>query len=219
MTSRAALDAAVAEARRAGQVGFRSAFSSPAPRRVPPAGLAFAAGGQAWYVPLCHRYLGAPAQLPVAEVAAGLRPLFEDPAVATHAHDLKSEIHALRHLGLKVSDRGLDTEMASRLILPSRREHSLADVARERTGVEVPPSPASAGKGDQDPGTFPVEETAAHAGPAAAVLPGLAAALQEALDWPRGSPGSTPMWSGRSCRCSQEWSRSASPSIPRPWAR
>ncbi len=182
LTSRSALDAAVAEARRAGQVGFRSAFSSPAPRKVPPAGLAFAAGGQAWYVPLYHRYLGAPPQLPAAEAAAGLRPLFEDPAVATHAHDLKSEIHALRHLGLEVSGRGLDTEMASHLLLPSRREHSLADVARERVGVEVPPSPASAGKGNGDPGTFPVEETAAHAGPAAAVLPGLAAVLQEALD-------------------------------------
>ena len=182
VTTRLALDAAVAEARGAGQVGFRSAFSSPAPRRVAPAGLAFAAAGRAWYVPLHHRYLGAPPQLSGAEAAAGLRALFEDPAVATHAHDLKSEIHALRHLGLEVSGRGLDTEMASRLLLPSRREHSLADVARERIGVEVPPSPASAGKGNGDPGTFPVEETAVHAGAAAAVLPGLAAALRAALD-------------------------------------
>ena len=182
VTTRLALDAAVAEARGAGQVGFRSAFSSPAPRRVAPAGLAFAAAGRAWYVPLHHRYLGAPPQLSGAEAAAGLRALFEDPAVATHAHDLKSEIHALRHLGLEVSGRGLDTEMASRLLLPSRREHSLADVARERIGVEVPPPPASAGKGNGDPGTFPVEETAVHAGAAAAVLPGLAAALRAALD-------------------------------------
>ena len=182
VTTRSALDAAVAEARKAAQVGFRSAFSSPAPRRIAPAGLAFAAAGRAWYVPLHHRYLGAPPQLGAVEAAALLRPLFQDPAVATHAHDLKSEIHALRHLGLEVSGRGLDTELASRLLLPSRREHSLADVARERIGVEVPPPPASAGKGDGDPATFPVEETAAYAGAAAALLPGLAAALQEALD-------------------------------------
>ncbi|MCX5732048.1 MAG: DNA polymerase I, partial [Deltaproteobacteria bacterium] len=182
LTTRSALDAAVAEARKAGQVGFRSAFSSPAPRTVPPAGLAFAAAGRAWYVPLHHTYLGAPPQLRAAEAAAGLRPLFQDPAVATHAHDLKSEIHALRHLGLEVSGRGLDTELASRLLLPSRREHALADVSRERNGVEVPPSPVSAGKGDGDPADFPVEETAAHAGAAAAVLPGLAATLQGALE-------------------------------------
>ena len=36
--TRGALDAAVAEARRAGQVGLRAAFSSPAPRRIPPPG-------------------------------------------------------------------------------------------------------------------------------------------------------------------------------------
>jgi DNA polymerase-1 len=182
VTTRAALDAAVEEARRSGQVGFRSAFSSSSPRSVPPAGLAFAAGGKAWYVPMAHRYLGAPSQLPAAEAAAGLRPLFEDPAVATHAHDLKSEIHALHHLGLSPSGRGLDTELASRLLLSSRREHSLADVARERIGVEVPPSPASAGKGTGDPATFPVEETAAHAGAAATVLPDLATALRGALE-------------------------------------
>jgi DNA polymerase-1 len=182
VTTRPALDAAVAEARRAGQVGFRSAFSSPVPRRVAPAGLAFAAAGKAWYVPLHHRYLGAPLQLPAAQVSAGLRPLLEDTAVSIHAHDLKSEVHALRHLGLGFPGLGLDTELASRLLLPSRREHSLADVARERIGVEVSPPPASAGKGDGDPATFPVEETAAYAGAAAIVLPGLAAALQGALD-------------------------------------
>jgi DNA polymerase-1 len=163
-------------------VGLRSAFSSLAPRRVAPAGLAFAAAGKAWYVPLHHRYLGAPFQLPVEQVTAALRPLFEDPAVSIHAHDLKSEIHALRHLALDFPGRGLDTELASRLLLPSRREHSLADVARERVGVEVSPPPASAGKGGGDPATFPVEETAAHAGAAASVLPGLAAALQGALE-------------------------------------
>jgi DNA polymerase I len=182
VTSRAALDAAVAEARRTGQVGLRAAFSSPAPRTIAPAGIAFAAAGRAWYVPIHHRYLGAPAQLRADEVAAGLGPLLTDPAVAVHTHDLKSEIHALRHLGLVLPDRGLDTELASRLLLPSRREHSLPDVARERIALEVAPSRATSGRGGGDPATFPVEETAAQAGAAAAVLPGLAAALQVALD-------------------------------------
>jgi DNA polymerase I len=182
VTTRVALDAAVGEARRAGQVGLRAAFSSPSPRSVPPAGIAFAASGRAWYVPIHHRYLGAPPQLPAADVAAGLRPLLEDPAVAVHTHDLKSEIHALRHLGLVLPDRGLDTELASRLLLPSRREHSLADVARERVALEVAPAPPTSGKGAGDPATLPVEETAAQACAAAAVLPGLAVALQVALD-------------------------------------
>ena len=181
VTTRAALDAAVAEARSAGQVGLRAAFSSPGPRRIPPAGLAIAAGGRSWYVPIQHRYLGAPPQLAVPEVTKALRPLLDDPAVEVHAHGLKSEIHALRHLGLPAPARGIDTELASHLLLTSRREHALADVARERLGVEVPPAPADAGKGGGDPASFPVEETAAHAGAAAALLPALAAVLVRAL--------------------------------------
>ncbi|MGA8890922.1 MAG: DNA polymerase I, partial [Anaeromyxobacteraceae bacterium] len=181
VTTRAALDAAVAAVRQDGRVGLRAAFSSPSPRSVPPAGLAFAAGGRSFYVPIGHRYLGAPAPLRVPEVAAALRPLLDDPAVEVHTHDLKSEIHALRHLGLPAPSRGIDTEVASRILLTSRREHGLADVARERVGVELPPAPADAGKGGGDPATFPVEETAAHAGAAAGVLPALAAALVRAL--------------------------------------
>jgi DNA polymerase-1 len=181
VVTREALDRAVDEARRAGQVGLRAAFSSPAPRRIPPAGLAFAAGGRSWYVPIQHRYLGAPAQLPVPEVAAALRPLLDDPAVEIHAHDLKLEIHALRHLGLPCPARGIDTELASHLLLTARREHALGDLARERLGVALPPAPADAGKGGGDPATYPVEETAAHAGAAAALLPALAAALVRAL--------------------------------------
>ena len=177
----AALDRAVAEARRAGQVGLLAAFSSLLPRTIPPAGLALGAGGRSWYVPIQHRYLGTPVQLAPRDVAAALRPLLEDPAVAVHAHGLKAEIHALRHLGLPAPARGIDTELASHLLLPSRREHALADVVRERIGVELPPAPADAGKGTGDPATFPVEETAAHAGAAAAALPALATALVRAL--------------------------------------
>ena len=131
----------------------------PSPRRrrgrIPPAGLALAAGGRSLYVPIEHRYLGAPAQLAGPEVAAALRPLLDDPAVEIHAHDLKAEIHALRHLGLPAPARGIDTELASHLLLTARREHALADVARERLGVELPPAPADAGKGRRGPGHVP----------------------------------------------------------------
>jgi DNA polymerase-1 len=179
---RAALDAAVAELRQAGALGLRAAFSTPSPRTVPPAGIALGAGGRAWYVPLAHRYLGAPAQLPVEQVRAALGPLLDDGAVATHAHDRKAEIHALACLGLSLRGPGLDTELASRLLLASRREHALADVARERLGAELPPATGGEGKGVPDPSTQPVEEVARAAGAAAAVLPELAAALRSALE-------------------------------------
>ena len=181
VTTRAALDAAVAEARRAGEVGIRAAFSTPAPRTRAPAGVAFAAGGRAWYLPLGHRTLGAPPQLPEGEARDGLRPLLEDPAVPKHAHDLKGEIHALRRLGLEVAGEGMDTELASRLLLASRREHALVDVARERLSLELPPAPGGEGKGTPVE-ALPVEEVAGPAGAASAALGPLAAALRAALE-------------------------------------
>ena len=180
VATEAELERAVSEARRAGAVGVRAAFATPSPLARPPAGIAFAAAGRAWYVPISHRYLGAPPQLGVEQVRSGLGPLLEDPAVRKHAHDLKSEIHALARLGISIAGEGEDTELASRLLLASRREHLLADVARERLGTEIPPMRAD-GRRPPAPEELAVEEVAAHAGPAAAVLPDLAAALARAL--------------------------------------
>ena len=181
VTTREALDRVVGEVRSIGEAGIRAAFSTPSPRTAAPAGVALAAGGRSWYVPLSHRYLGAPAQLAAAAVRDALRPLLEDGAVRKHAHDLKAEIHALRRLGLEIAGAGEDTELASRLLIATRREHDLADVVRERLGAEIPPLPAGPGRRAPPVEEQPVDVVAAHAGAAAAVLPGLAAALSRAL--------------------------------------
>jgi DNA polymerase-1 len=182
---RAALDSAVAVAREAGAVGLRTVLDGDAPRTEPIAGIALAAAGRAFYVPVGHRYLGVPAQLREAEVADALRPLVEDERVAKHAHDLKAELHVLARLGLELRGPGVDTEIASRLLLPTRREHALADVARERIACELPALDlAEPGRGKPRPvrSELPVEQLAAHAGQCAAVLPELADALVRGLD-------------------------------------
>jgi DNA polymerase-1 len=185
--TRAALDAAVALAVQAREVGLRSVISADRPRAEPAAGLAFAAAGRAFYLPLAHRYLGAPAQLPLEEVRAALRPLVEDAAVAKHGHDLKLEDHALHSLGLGLAGAGVDTELASRLLLPTRREHALADVARERISCELPSlEPAAPARGGRrapaaGPAELTVEQVAQVAGPCAAILPELASALRQGL--------------------------------------
>jgi DNA polymerase-1 len=182
VSSRVALDAAVEEARRAGQVGLAAATGGGSPRTEVPAGLAFAAAGRAWYLPLSHRYLGAPPQLGPREAAEGLRPLVEDPALERHGHDLKALRHLLAGLGLQLDGTGFDTDLASRLLLPTRREHALADVARERLSCELPPLPQGDGRRAAAPWEMPVEAVAASTGAAAAVLPDLAAALRRALE-------------------------------------
>ena len=190
--SRAELDAAVAEARQAGAAGLFAVMTEAA-RRDPITGIAFAAGGKAWYLPLEHHYLGAPTQLSRTEAAEGLRPLVEDAAVAKHGHELKALEHVLARMGLRLAGPGCDTELASRLLLPTRREHALADVARERIACELPQ--LEGGEGGRGRSRTPlwemaVERVAPWAGACAATLGDLAAALERAL----GDEGLLPLY-------------------------
>jgi len=184
LLTRAALDEAVAAVRAAGEVGVRAALGGDHPRKDPLFGVAFAGGGRAFYVPLGHRYLGAPAQLTSDDAREALRPLVEDAAVAKHGHGLKAESHALRQLGLGLAGPGVDTELASRLLLPTRREHALVDVARERLSCELSALEEGGGKrgARTPPWELPVEKVAAVVGACAAVIPDLAAALRRGLE-------------------------------------
>jgi DNA polymerase-1 len=185
VTARAALDAAVAALAAGGEAGIRPVLGGGAPRTDPVVGIALGGAGRAWYVPLRHRYLGAPRQLAEAEVREALRPLVEGEA-SKHAHDLKAAVHALFQLGLGWRGPGVDTELASRLLLPTRREHALADVARERIGSELPRDPSggdSARRSERVPVEgLEVERVAAWAGPSAAALVDLAPVLARALE-------------------------------------
>ncbi len=184
LLDRGSLEAAVEHLAGAGEIGLRVLRDGDAPRTALVAGVALAGGGRGFYLPLGHRYLGAPAQLRVEEAAEALRPLLEDGAARLVAHGLKAELHALRLLGIRRRAPAFDTEIASRLLLPTRREHALADVARERLSCELPPLAAegTARRGAPVlPGELPVERVAQHAVPCAAALVDLAARLRQAL--------------------------------------
>jgi DNA polymerase I len=184
---RAGLDAAVSALRSVpGGVGVRPVLAGPAPRRDPLVGIALGGGGLAFYIPLGHHYLGAPAKVPRDDAREALRPLIEDPEVPKHAHDLKAAMHALAGLGLAWRGPGVDTELASRLLLPTRREHALADVARERISCELPRDPSGGDAARKSERTamdgLELERVAPWAGPCAAVLPDLAKKLSAALE-------------------------------------
>jgi DNA polymerase-1 len=181
----AALAAAVEALRGAPAVALRPVLAGPAPRTDPVIGIALAGAGRAFYVPVAHRYLGAPAQLPVEVVRDALRPVLEGER-PVHLHDRKGTMHALARLGLALGAPGVDTELASRLLLPTRREHALADVARERIACELPRDP-SGGDGARKSERVAMEALEAErvgtwAAPCAAALLDLAPALERALD-------------------------------------
>jgi DNA polymerase-1 len=160
-------------------------LAGSAPRTDPVVGLALSGGGRAFYVPLRHAYLGAPAQLPAAAIAEALRPLLAA-GRPVHAHDRKAIGHVLHQLGLPLPPAGADTELASRLLLPTRREHALADVARERIACELPRDPSggdAARKSERVPVEgLEVERVGAWVAPCAAAVLDLAPALERALE-------------------------------------
>ena len=123
-------------------------------------------------------------------------------------------MHALAQLGLALRAPGVDTELASRLLLPTRREHALADVARERIACELPrdPSGGDAARKSERVAVdgLEVERVAAWAG---AVRGGAPRPRPRARARARGGGGrarSTATSSGRSCRCCSRWSGPAS---------
>jgi DNA polymerase-1 len=181
----AALEAAVTALAAAPAVAFRAVVAGPSPRTDPVVGVAIAGGGRAFYVPLRHQYLGAPPQLAPAVVRDALRPLAEGP-LPKHGHDLKATAHALAQLGLELRDPGVDTELASRLLLPTRREHALADVARERIACDLPrdPSGGDAARKSERVAVdgLEVERVAGWVAPCAAAILDLAPALERALE-------------------------------------
>jgi DNA polymerase-1 len=184
----AALDQAVAALAAASSLGLLVVGQGQAPRTDLVVGLALAGGGRAFYLPLGHRYLGAPAPLPAEAVAAALRPLLTG-ARPVHAHDRKATAHRLARLELSLTAPGDDTDLMSRLLSPTRREHLLEEVARERLGGELPPDPTAAERrGGTGHEGAEVARVAAWAGAGAAVLPALAAELARALEAARLTP-------------------------------
>lgn len=97
--------------------------------------------GRSYYVPLLHRYIGAPGQIPVDVFKQVMGPVIEDGSILKSGHDLKSLTLVLASIGLRMAGAHGDIELLSYLLNPSRRQHALLDLARERLQIELPPAP------------------------------------------------------------------------------
>jgi DNA polymerase I len=144
--TREALDRYAAEARAAGRLALAVIGTSPEPVRAHVTGVALCHGpGRAAYLPLGHRYLGAPRQIPLADLVAVLGPIFADGAVAKLGHDLKySEVVLARH-GMALAGAVMDTMLASYLVDPEA-ENTLEAVADREAGLKLLPLDALASK-------------------------------------------------------------------------
>ena len=132
-----ALSAVVAAARERKRIGLAVHTSSGDANQSDMIGLSLASDFSAGhYVPIAHRYLGAPAQLPWEQVRASLGALLADPDVTKVGYDLKrAEIVLTRH-GAPLAGPSYDVLLAAYLLEPEMPS-SLPELCKRELGIEL----------------------------------------------------------------------------------
>jgi len=104
--------------------------TSEDPMKARLVGLSFALKpNEAFYIPCCHNYLGAPEQLALSDVLAALKPLLENPNIRKIGQNIKYDLIVLIRHGIGLGGAVFDTMLASYLLNPSKRAHNLDQIA------------------------------------------------------------------------------------------
>ena len=105
------------------------------------------AEGEAAYVPVAHRYPGAPEQLSRGEVLDALRDWLEDDSRAKLGHHLKYDAHIFARYGIRLAGMRYDSMLESYVLNSVATRHDMDSVARHYLGVETIHYEDVAGKG------------------------------------------------------------------------
>jgi DNA polymerase-1 len=128
-------------------VSFDTSTTSADPMRAEIVGISFALEAtRGCYVPLAHRYAGAPAQLDRDETLRALAPWFRDAARAKLGQNLKYAQHALANHGIELRGAAHDTEIES-YVLESHKPHDLEGLARRHLDLPTIGYDAVTGRG------------------------------------------------------------------------
>jgi len=90
--------------------------------------------GNAFYLPLAHRYLGVPEQLEFKVVRERLKQIFEDKSIKKCGHNIKYDLIVMSNEGIALDGVDFDTMIASYLLNPSSRGHGLDALTMEYFG-------------------------------------------------------------------------------------
>ena len=121
-------------------LGLAILWDGPSPVQSELVGLGFATSqGRRIYVPLAHRYLGAPSSVRASEALAVLAPLLSSAATPKAIHDGKTADVVLRSAGSCLVGVTADAMLAAYLIDASRTDHALDIVARAAGIADVVP--------------------------------------------------------------------------------
>ena len=118
-------------------VSFDTETTSLDPMQARIVGLSFAIEpGRACYIPLGHRYPGAPDQLAQDEVLRALAPWFADPAARKLGQNVKYDEHVLANHGLVLAGVTHDTLLQS-YVLESHKPHDMDNLAWRHLNVKT----------------------------------------------------------------------------------
>ncbi|MBN1939183.1 MAG: DNA polymerase I [Candidatus Aminicenantes bacterium] len=146
-----ALKRFVAGIRKAGFVALDTETDNISPTRARLVGMSFALEpGEAFYLPLRHDYLGAPAQVPVAEAFSILRPVLEDPRIRKIGQNIKYDLIVLKREGIDLQGLDEDTMILSYLLEPNWGRHNLDRLAAAYLQETAIPFHEVVGKGKNE---------------------------------------------------------------------
>ena len=141
------LDAWLAKITVAPLVSVDTETTSLDPLQARLVGISFATEpGHAAYLPLAHRYPGAPPQLDLAEVLARLKPWLEAEHVPKLGQNLKYDKHVFANHGIRLAGIAHDTLLQS-YVLESHKPHGMDNLALRHLGVKTITYEEVAGKG------------------------------------------------------------------------
>ena len=154
------------------------------PTRIDVAGLvaiAIAVPGKApAYIPVGHRYIGAPAPPPAADLVP-LHELLADPDVEKIAHDSKTVIRMFANQGVVVAGIVEDTMIAAFLLDPTAESQPGEAVAERLGGVSLPARATIAGRAKTSLESVAVERAAPWVGAITHVVLEIAGELPKRL--------------------------------------
>ena len=132
LTQAAEVEALVQRAAQVRQLSVDLETTSLDPARAEIVGVALAVpGAPAVYIPLAHRYLGAPKQLSSSTVLNLLRGVLEDPQVEKLGQHLKYDWVVFRRAGVHLQGIAHDAMLAAYLLDPARASFGLDALSRE----------------------------------------------------------------------------------------
>ena len=148
VTTEAALDAWIAQLEAAPLFAFDTETTSINYMQAELVGFSFAVEpNRAAYVPVGHRYPGAPDQLPLDLVLSKLKPLLADPNKPKVGQHLKYDMNVLARVGVPLEGIAFDTMLESYVLDSTAGRHNMDDLARKHLGVRTTHYEDVAGKG------------------------------------------------------------------------